>query len=178
MKFYSKETWKPIPGYNGSYEASSMGRIKSLGKDSGTLLKKRPKHDTIMKQYVSKTGYANVGLSKNGVCRQYRVHKLIAFAFIKNKNKYPYINHKDCNKLNNNISNLEWCTHLQNIRHAVRNGKFDNRKGEQHGYSKLKKKQVLFIRKSKIRSFKLAKKFNVTPQAIYRVRKFLTWTYI
>lgn len=112
------EEWKPIEGYEGMYEVSNKGKIKSLARDYNN----RTLHDRIMKQYVGKTGYFCIRLCKNGKTKLFKVHRLIAEAFIDNPNKLPFINHLDGNKLNNSISNLEWCSPSRNIKHAYLTG--------------------------------------------------------
>lgn len=99
------ERWKEVVGYEGLYEISTKGRIMSL------------RRNIILKPKVDKDLYYRIGLTKNGVRKFYRVHRLVAQAFIPNPNNYPVINHKDQtpNKKygipsNNNIENLEWCT--------------------------------------------------------------------
>lgn len=107
------EIWKPIKGYEGIYEISNLGRIKSLKRNNNRCL-----IDKIMKQYIGKQGYLQVRLCKNGKSKLHKVHILIANAFIDNPNNLPIINHIDGNKTNNTISNLEWCSYSHNIKHA------------------------------------------------------------
>ncbi len=94
------EIWKDIPGYKGFYQASNLGRIKRM-----TAGKTR---EHILKQFQVGE-YMSVGPSINNVKMQRRVHRLVAMAFIPNPNRFPCINHKDENKLNNTVANLEWC---------------------------------------------------------------------
>lgn len=114
----TSEIWKPVKGYEGLYVISNLGRIKSFARpwDNRTL------KDRIMRQYVGKTGYFNVRLCKNSRTKLCKTHRLVAEAFIDNPHHYPVINHKDGNKLNNNVSNLEWCTYSHNIKHAYDHG--------------------------------------------------------
>lgn len=102
------EIWKDVIGYEGLYQISNLGRLK--------------KETHIFKQYIDKTGYLNVILTKNKVRKTKKVHRLVAEAFIKNKNKLPIINHKDGNKKNNFVDNLEWVTYKENSIHAVKTG--------------------------------------------------------
>ena len=120
-----KEKWKDIEGYEGLYQISSYGRVKSL--EHKTLQKNiygkggigYSKHkEKILKGWVQNTGYLTVAL-KN---KKYSVHRLVANAFIPNINNYPIINHKDGNKLNNKVENLEWCTYKHNNSEAIRLG--------------------------------------------------------
>ena len=108
-----KEYWKPVVEYEGLYEVSNWGRVKSLkfGKER------------ILKQGKYKYGYLYVVLSKNGILKAFKVHRLVAEAFIDNPDNLPCVNHKDENKLNNNVDNLEWCTHEYNINYGTRTEK-------------------------------------------------------
>lgn len=109
------ETWKPIPEYEGFYEASDLGRIRSL-----------PRTTTkggILKQSINtRNGYCYVSLSKDGKQRQCRVHRLIAATFFEVDPDRPQINHINGDKTNNSIENLEWCTQSENMLHAYESG--------------------------------------------------------
>lgn len=112
-----KEIWKDIPNYDGLYKISNFGNVKSFNN------KTNHKKPIILKQTIDrKNGYLTVSLSKNKEKKTYRVHRLVANAFIYNSDNYPCVNHKDGNKLNNNYNNLEWCTYQQNIIHSWENG--------------------------------------------------------
>lgn len=109
-----KEIWKGIEGYEGLYEVSNYGRVKSLERtrlfESGKKgLHTRKYRERILKQYVGTTGYWIVVLSKDGIEKTYKVHRLVAKAFISNPFNLPHINHKDENPLNPRADNLEWC---------------------------------------------------------------------
>ena len=102
--------WKPVVNYEGLYEVSSDGKIKSVAriiKDCNGNT--RVWHERIMKYAKDKDGYFRVQLSKNGKATSKLVHRIVAEAFIENPEKLPLINHKDENKNNNNYKNLEWC---------------------------------------------------------------------
>lgn len=105
----AQEIWKDIDGFNGIYQVSNLGRIKRVDRD------------LIKVQQLTKFGYLVVGLTKNGKEKNYFVHRLIAKAFIPNPNNYPVVNHLNGIKTDNSIKNLEWTTHAENNRHAVRN---------------------------------------------------------
>ena len=110
-----KEIWKPIQGFEGLYEVSNLGRIKSI------IFKKHK----IMKPQLNNCGYAIAHLRKNNRLYQLLVHRLVAFAFVKNTNpeKYIEVNHIDECKTNNAAANLEWCTHSYNINYGKRNAR-------------------------------------------------------
>lgn len=102
------ETWKAIAGYEGLYEVSDQGRVKSLDYNHTGLYK-------ILKPKNNGCGYFQVGLYKDGHAKQLFVHRLVAEAFIPNPNNLDTINHKDEVKTNNAASNLEWLSRADNI---------------------------------------------------------------
>lgn len=110
-----KEEWRDIIGYEGLYQVSNLGRVKN-------------KHDKILKQQIRK-GYCEVGLYKNNSKQPklYKVHRLVAESFILNPNNLPCVNHKDENKKNNKIFNLEWCNHNYNDNYGTRNEKISKK---------------------------------------------------
>lgn len=100
------ETWKDIPNFEGLYQISNFGRIKSFRKSR----KYKCQEEFILKNSVSNNGYCQVTLYTGKTRKKFLVHRLVANAFIPNPNNLPQINHKDENPLNNNADNLEWCT--------------------------------------------------------------------
>lgn len=117
------EIWKDIIGYEGLYQISNNGRVKSFYARGGN----RSRRACIGKEhylapYSSSTGYLKVSLLKNHKKEDPRVHRLVAMAFVPNPENKPYVNHKDGNKTNNKATNLEWCTQAENINHALKTG--------------------------------------------------------
>ncbi len=112
-----KEEWKPIKGYEGLYEVSNTGKIKSFyfGKTRILSPRKNP------------LGYLHLVLYKDKVKKDLRVHRLVASAFIPNPNNKPEVNHIDGDKENNNVDNLEWATRKENINHSIKTGLCDER---------------------------------------------------
>ena len=102
-----REIWKDIEGYEGLYQVSNLGRVKSLQMYANGGYKKRVK---ILKPCNNGNGYYVVYLMKNKKRSVNYIHRLVAQAFLKNFNNYKCINHKDENKSNNNVDNLEWCS--------------------------------------------------------------------
>ena len=103
-----EEIWKDIEWHKGSYKVSNMGRVYSI--------RRKKFKDT----YLDKRGYVKVCLCYNYTQKIFSVHRLVAKAFIPNPNNYPQVNHKDENKQNNNVDNLEWCTNHYNEHYGTR----------------------------------------------------------
>ena len=117
-----EEIWKDIPTYEGIYQASNLGKIKSLER---IAIKKyrgnRVVKERIMLGTINEDGYLKVHFKNNNRNNSYFIHRLIAQTFIDNPYNKEQINHKDGNKLNNKVDNLEWVTNLENQQHAWRN---------------------------------------------------------
>lgn len=105
-----QEIWKDVNGYEGLYQISNLGRVKSFRAST----KYGSPDEMILKPSLINSGYGVVTLYGNGKRRKYQVHRLVATEFVKNPNNFPCINHKDENKLNNCVDNLEWCTYQYN----------------------------------------------------------------
>lgn len=110
-----KEIWKPIKGYESRYEVSNLGRVRSLPRliirsKMGNYLKK----GQIIRQGTTTHGYKQVFLYINNVGKMHLVHRLVAQAFLEHIEGYNEVNHKDENKENNSVSNLEWCNRKYN----------------------------------------------------------------
>lgn len=119
----SSEQWKDIPGYEGIYQVSSKGRIKSLGGlrvlfGNGPNSRKAIVKDKILKPAIDSGGYYYVNLAKNGIQRTKNIHRLVAETFIPNPKNLRDVNHKNGDKLDNNVENLEWLSHSDNIKHS------------------------------------------------------------
>lgn len=104
------EIWKDIKGYEGLYQISNYGRVKSLPR----MMKNRKCEEIIKAPSVLPKGYLKVSLCKNGKIKYFFIHRLVAEAFIPNPNNFPCVNHKDCNPRNNEVSNLEWISYKEN----------------------------------------------------------------
>jgi hypothetical protein len=106
------EIWKDIIGYEGLYQISNHGNCRSIDKNKIKSMSLR----------LRGKGYYCYGLTKDKKRLSHSVHRLVAIAFLDNPNNKPQVNHKDCNKLNNHFSNLEWCDNSENQKHAFNNG--------------------------------------------------------
>ena len=162
------EQWKDIDGFEGFYQVSNMGRVKSLGGWCGTAKRK----ENIRKTNLTKCGYPKLRLSYNGKDITARVHRLVAIAFLPNPDKYPTVNHKDGNKENNHVDNLEWCDRTEQMIHAYGLDLKIARIGSTNTNSKLTDEQVqeiksLYVKNSKeFGTVALGKKYGVTHRVI------------
>jgi hypothetical protein len=114
---------KPVKGYEGYYEVDCLGRVYSLDRvitvnDNGRVYDK-PVAGKVMGQTVKSHGYKAVTLTKDGICKEFYVHRLVAEAFIPNPDGLPMVNHKDEDKTNNFAENLEWCTNEYNVNYGT-----------------------------------------------------------
>ena len=170
-----KEVWKDIEGFEGKYQVSNFGRVRSLINNHGNprtipkILKARP--DT--KEYL------HVALFKKGKAKDPKVHRLVAKAFISNPENKPQVNHIDGNKQNNRADNLEWVTPSENIQHAYKSGliktRKSTRKGERAIGAKLTNAQAKEIRRKYKKGsrdkniYTLAKEYEVSSITILKV---------
>ena len=120
------EEWRDIEGYEGLYQVSNLGRVKSLAR---VVIRSDGKPNTVNEKilkYGMNRGYCAVVLCKDGKKKMYKVHRLVAMAFLRNPHNLPEVNHKDEDKKNNCVDNLEWCTSLYNINYGSHNERVTN----------------------------------------------------
>ena len=131
MKFI-EEVWRPVKGYEGIYEVSNIGKVKSCERivirSNGRKINFPEK---IMKPSINHKGYEVIDLRKNGKRECGFVHRLVGKAFIENPNNKKQINHKNGIKTDNDVRNLEWVTNQENMIHAYKNGLKDNKKASE-----------------------------------------------
>lgn len=172
------ETWKDIEGYEGFYQISNFGNVKSVARFFPLALtsdKVRFRKETLLRPN-SDGGYPKVTLYRNGVGKGYLVHRLVTAAFLGKCEKGIQVCHSDGNPLNNNIQNLRYGDAKENARDRILHGR--QLFGENHKKSKLTEKQVLEIREklSKgINQRKIAKDFNVSQSAISMINRKISW---
>jgi hypothetical protein len=165
--------WKRIENTNA--EINNNGNVRNY------------KTKKLRKNQISKSGYEYLGFQINGKFKCFRIHRLVGLYFIDNIENKPFINHKDGNKLNNHYSNLEWCSHKENINHAinaglmdsfVKNSKFTQFKKESAGNPKITKEDVITIKemlKNKIPIREIAKHFNIHYTSVSKIKRGITW---
>jgi hypothetical protein len=179
-----KEIWKDIPGYEGLYQASNLGRIKSLKREINKVWNRfqycnKPLKEKILKPDGSR--YLQVQLCKNNKTTKYSIHRLVLKAFVGNSDLV--CNHKDANPKNNRLDNLEYCTQKENVDHSWKMG--HQHKGSDHGMSILNERQVRRIKLinkycNLERGYwtKLAKSLGVNRTTIGDIRYNRTWKHI
>ena len=156
------EIWKDVKGLEGAYQVSSCGNVRSLDREvicnNGVIKHLKGRNLSL---HPSENGYLSGGFNKNNKVINFCIHRLVAETFIPNPDNLPQVNHKDGNKLNNYVENLEWCTAKGNIQHSVKTGLYSkNRNFHQMG------KQSVISRNTAIQ-------VSVTRSDPVRVRKHL-----
>jgi len=170
--FELDEEWKKIKNY--PYKISNFGRVKRIKSMQGTFSGK------ILKPFNDGVGYLSIGLSKNGKVKTFYIHKLVAEAFIGPCPENKEVNHLDGIKENPHADNLEYVTKSENSKHAYKLGLI--KKGESRRNSKLDRRKVIEIKKlyedGKHTQLELAKKFNMSQQAISKIVCGETWRHL
>jgi hypothetical protein len=176
-----QEIWLPVAGYEGAYEVSNFGNVRSLDRFArshsncekwltGKVLKTKP----------SGKGYRSVNLSANNVISTKYVHTLVAQAFIGDRPEGLHINHIDGNKLNNCVDNLEYCSPKDNARHAVKTGLRSYERGEKLPVAKLTEADIPMIRKRLLAGesqVAIAKDYGVHGTTIHYLSRGKTWSH-
>lgn len=160
------EIWKPAKGYEGFYEVSNKGRVKSL-----TRLLKYPdnrvhlKRGLLLKERFSSEGYVRTALVVDAKREYAAVHRLVARTFIDNPQNKPYINHINGIKIDNRVENLEWCTPGENIFHAIKTG-LRGKKIKPEKYN-----DILKLRDRGVTYREIGEKYNVCGSLIQQIVK-------
>lgn len=184
------EIWKDIAQFNGKYQVSNLGNVRSVTR---TVTQRSPKGGVsvrtlkgkTLKPKVTKNGYLELRLwAENSKGISVRVHRLVAEAFIPNPENKPQVNHKNGNKVDNSVDNLEWVTCQENVQHATKNGMIAYLRGEQHQNTTLTESDVRFIREhymyrdAKWNTTTLAKKFGISIQTVLNIANGKVWNHL
>jgi hypothetical protein len=168
-----QEEWKDVVGYEDFFRVSNLGNVFSK------------RTNRLLKLEISPTGYLVFSTKfggRNGTCKLFRVHRLVAEAFIENPDHKPYVNHRNGIKSDNQVSNLEWVTHSENIRHAFDNGLINSAKGIAAGNNKLSEDDVISIRREYLENRtpyrELARRFGVKHVAVGQLLRRETWVHL
>lgn len=155
------ENWKDIIGFEGLYQISDLGNVRSIRKN------------IIMKPKQDEQGYYRITL-KN---KLYLIHRLVGIHFIPNPLNKRTINHLNGVKTDNTINNLEWATDAENIKHAVDTGLI-NQKGSKNANSRLSESDIIYIRESTLTPTKLAGIFGIHRTYIHKIRNKEKWKHL
>lgn len=180
VKLESMEKWRWVVGYEGLYEISSCGGLRSvMRKDSLGRVRK----SVVKATSVNPNGYVQSILYRENKGKNVYIHRLIAVAFLENTSNYPEINHRDGVKINNVMSNLEWCTPSYNKRHAISLGLRGpiNHKGEAHPQCKLSEKEVRGIWKRYLdgdNTVAIANEYKITEAMVRAIGVCRVWPHL
>ena len=141
-----KEIWKDIKGYEKLYQVSNLGKVRRI-----KFINNRTQKDKIkmLKLIKDKKGYLKINLWKNNKSKMFLVHRIVAETFILNPNNLPQVNHKDENKSNNCVENLEWCSQKYNNNYGNRLNNIRKKLMEKNVKEKMKNNTKLMIRDEK-----------------------------
>lgn len=179
LEYVEPEIWKDIEGYDGWYQVSNKGRVRSWRYGS-------PKKGRRSKPHIMKTDsperYNRARLTNNGDRKMESVHRLVAKAFIPNPDNKPQVNHKNGNRRDNREENLEWVTAKENAEHASCNGLLPDCRGSKHSQSKFTEDEVLEIRAAyKLGCFtqkEIAKAYDVSKHVVHYIVNRKSWKHI
>lgn len=168
-----EEKWIAAYNWDGFYEVSDLGRVRSLMRKGFTCIGEREYGGRAVKPIKLRNGYIAVNLTKKGRREQISVHRLVLLSFL----GLPPAGHECCHnngvRHDSRLSNLRWDTRKNNHHDKVRHG--TRQSGEKNGYSKLSWKKVAFIRKCGLSSLELAKRYNVSASCVDKVKRRETW---
>lgn len=173
-----QEIWKDIEGYEGYYQVSNMGKVKSLPRFKNFRNLKVRVEGKVLNPAPRTKNYLWVSFRKDHTLKQFSIHRLVAKAFIPNLENKAEVNHIDGNKLNNRMDNLEWMTRVENAKHAAP----VYLRGEKNPKSKFTPDQIEDIRRNYTGKWgektRLSEKYNVTLASILNIIKLKSWSHL
>jgi predicted XRE-type DNA-binding protein len=175
----NEEAWKAVVGYEGLYEVSSFGKVQVLARTC--IYSDGRKHFIYPREMklADSYGYKAVSLIKDGWYKRYQVHRLVAIAFIpQTRPDAVYVNHKDCNKANNLLENLEWVTHRENTDHAIDNDRYNAAVN-----AKCRKKFTLddienvnrLLAEGRLNQLEISNLTGISPSHVSRIKRKTIW---
>lgn len=181
------EIWKDIVGYEGMYQVSNFGNVRSVEREIEQLDRmgnpcKMVYKGRVLKPSKRKNGYLCATFSKNNLLHRENIHRIVAKTFIPNPDNKPQVNHKDSNKENNRVDNLEWVDNSGNQKHAFKYGGQKSLRGENAPWAKLTDEIVLEIRtrhaKGDISYRQLSIEYGLSREYTRRLVLGLNWNHI
>ena len=175
------EIWKDVIGYEGLYQVSNLGNVKSLErivyeKNGNSRIVK----DRILRPSINRYGYHCVRLYKQSSGKTFSIHRLVCLSFLGQNIEKQYVNHIDGNKANNDLKNLEWCTIKENNIHCYKAGLKKASKGDSHYRSKITEEQAKEIKYGYkgLTQNQIARLYGINRQSISKIRLGLNWSSI
>ena len=177
-----EEIWVDVKDFEGLYQVSNLGRIKSLCKTVERRgYGKLTFPEKILAPHVDKVGYPRMMFYRKGSIVRQSIHRVVAMSFIPNPEGKPQVNHINSIRTDNRVENLEWCTALENMRHCFKNNRHPAIKGENVVTAKLNDESVRYIRmkvNEGVTKTELAEKFKVSRASIRLVVNRINWAHV
>ena len=179
-----EEQWRPVKGYEGHYEVSNLGRVKSLLRFKDNNKGKQIVESKIKDQTFT-AGYPSLNIYLGGDVKRVYTHRLVADAFIPNPDNKKTVNHKNGIKTDNKVNNLEWATYSENTQHAIETGlakQGNPPKGSTNGFSKLTEDKVIRMRllyeKGNISMREVAELFGIAKSTVVGIMNRKSWNHV
>lgn len=170
-----EEVWKDVVGHEGLYEVSNLGRIRSLPR----ITTSRPMKGKLLSTATKDTKrYEKVCLSYNGNYKYYKVHQVVARAFIDNPENKPQINHIDGNRHNNKVDNLEWVTSTENNSRAKKHGMLLGENHQNTNYTEEQIKEVKLMLKQGLKNIDIERVTGINHKRISEIKCGKVWSHI